>query len=57
VTGGDSWFALQFQHFAKLAVSPDDVPHKARQLIGTSKFVFIVMWGVDSFHIVNFMIS
>jgi hypothetical protein len=51
VTGDQSWLTFQFQHSAKWAVSLDDVAQKVRQLIGTSKFMLTVMWGVTTFRV------
>jgi hypothetical protein len=53
--GDESWFALQFQHSTKWAVSRDDAPQKVMQQIDTSKFMPTVMWGVDGLHIVDSM--
>jgi hypothetical protein len=30
---------------------------KVKQLIGTSKFMFTVLWDLDEFHVVNLMTS
>jgi hypothetical protein len=51
VTGDQSWLTFQFQRSAKWTVSLDNVAQKVRQLIGTSKFMLTVMWGVTAFKV------
>jgi hypothetical protein len=55
VTGGESWFTLEFQHSAKWSVSRDEMPQKVRQQIDTMKFMLTLMWDVDGFLVVDLM--
>jgi biotin operon repressor len=55
VNGGESWFTLEFHHFTKWSVSRDDVPQKVKQQIGTQKFMLTVIWGIDGFHVADWM--
>jgi histone-lysine N-methyltransferase SETMAR len=55
LTGDESWFTLEYQHFAKLSVSREDGPSRVRYDIGTEKFMLTVIWGVDGFHFVDLM--
>jgi hypothetical protein len=55
VNGDESWFILEFQNSTKWSVSRDDVPQKAKQQIGTQKFMLIAIWGIDEFHGVDLM--
>jgi histone-lysine N-methyltransferase SETMAR len=57
VTGDKSWFTVQFQHSAELAVSQDNVPQKLGGQAGPQSLSFTVMGAVDGFHIVNLMKS
>jgi hypothetical protein len=55
VTGDERWFTLEFHHPTKWSVSRGDVPQKAKQQIGTQKFMLAVIWGINGFHIVDLM--
>jgi histone-lysine N-methyltransferase SETMAR len=57
VTEDESWFTLEFHHSAKWSVSQGDVPQKAKQQIGTQKFMLSVIWGIDGLHVVGLMIE
>jgi hypothetical protein len=56
VTGEESWFTLEFHHSTKWSILRDDIPQKVKPQIGTQKFVLIVIWGIDGFHVVDLMI-
>jgi hypothetical protein len=53
VTGDENWFTLEFHQSTKWSGSRDDVPQNIKQQIGTLKFMFTVIWGIDKFHVVD----
>jgi hypothetical protein len=57
VTGDESWLTLEYQHSAKWSVHCEEAPERARQQIGTKKFMLTAIWGVGDFHVVDLMTS
>jgi hypothetical protein len=57
VKGDESWFTFEYQYSAKWSVYREEVPERARQQIGTKKFMLSVIWGVGGFRVVNLMTS
>jgi hypothetical protein len=55
VTGDESWFTLEYQNSAKWSVRREEAPERARQQIGTKKFILTVICGVCDFHVVDLM--
>jgi hypothetical protein len=55
LTGDESWFMCEYQHPVKRTLSREDVSERVRRQIGTKKFLCTVIWGVDSFHVVDLM--
>jgi SpoVK/Ycf46/Vps4 family AAA+-type ATPase len=57
LTGDESWFMLKCQHAVKWSLSREDVSGRVRQQIGTKTLMLTVIWGVDSFHVIDLMIK
>jgi histone-lysine N-methyltransferase SETMAR len=53
VTGGESWLTPEYQHSEKWSVHREEAPERARQQIGTKKFILTVILGVGGFHVVE----
>jgi hypothetical protein len=43
ITGNESWFYLEYQHASKWSVSRDEVPRRADSVVGTAKFMLMVI--------------
>jgi hypothetical protein len=55
ITGDESWFYLEYQHALQWSVARDEVFQRADPAIGTAKFMLTVIWGVNSFHLLDLM--
>jgi hypothetical protein len=55
ITGDENWFYLEYQHASQWSVSRDEVLQRADSAIGTAKFMLTVIWGVNSFHLLDLM--
>jgi hypothetical protein len=55
ITGDESWFYLEYQHASQWRVSRDEVPERVDPAIGTAKFMFMAIWGVNGFRLLDLM--
>jgi hypothetical protein len=55
VTEDKSWFLSEYQHSTKCSVARDEVPTRVSQMIGTTKVMLRVIWGIDGFQVVDMM--
>jgi hypothetical protein len=55
--GYESRFCPEYQHASQWSVSRDDVPQRVDPDIGTAKFMFTAIWGVNGFHLPDLMPS
>jgi hypothetical protein len=57
VTGNESTFYLEYQHASQWSVSRHKVPQRTDPVIGTAKFMFMAIWGVNNFHLLDLILS
>jgi hypothetical protein len=43
VTSDESWFPLKCHHSTRWSSSPDEIPEKVKQRIGTAKFILTII--------------
>jgi hypothetical protein len=45
ITGGESWFSVEYQHASRWSVSRDEVLQKVNPVIGTAKLILLAIWA------------
>jgi hypothetical protein len=55
VTGAESWFYLDYCPATQWSVCADNVEPTAKRTIAARKFIVIVIFGIDGFHVVDVM--
>jgi hypothetical protein len=57
ITGDENWFYFEHQHASQWSVSRGEGLQRVDPAIGTAKFMFTAILGVNGFHLLNLMPS
>jgi hypothetical protein len=57
LTGNQGRFYVEYQHALQWSVPRDEVPQMVNPAIGTAKFMSMAIWGINSFHLLDLMLS